>query len=611
MTLDSDSARFSKAIRSAILWPVGVIFVSALFLLIFVFELFQDVKWSDHSYKVLAEMRVCENLVISTQNNVRGYLLTGDQSFVTSYNTDCAQIDDQFVKLKKLVGDNPEQSIRADDLIQAKNTWIEQSKTMISHRSENLPINRDWILMGKSIMDQVRAKFDKFADVEEGLRDARVHKVAVMKTTLAYAGSLLALLVAGVVAQQVRKQMMALAGSYREALTTIEQRHAELVRSEADLEEQKERLHVTLTSIGDGVIVTDKDGLVVLMNHESERMTGWNNKEALHQPITTVFHIISEITRQPAEDLVARILKEKKVIGLANHTLLISRNADEWPIEDSAAPIFDAKGKILGVVIVFHDATEIRLAQKALKAHSADLEKQVADRTTTLQQAISELETFSYTVSHDLRAPLRAMQGFSDAIAEDYSDKLDDQGKDYLERIKKAASRMDLLIQDLLSYTRISRQDVPMEPLDLDKIVRDAIEREPNLNPPNGKVRIEGILPRVLGRESALTQVVSNLLGNAAKFVAEGKSPELRIWSEDRGPRVCLWIEDNGIGISPQDHERVFQMFVQINDNKLYKGTGVGLAIVKKAVQTMRGSVGVESDGKSGTRFWVELAKAT
>jgi PAS domain S-box-containing protein len=148
--------------------------------------------------------------------------------------------------------------------------------------------------------------------------------------------------------------MMALAASYRAALDTIEQRRAALARSEADLEEQKEWLRVTLTSIGDGVIVTDPSGRVVLMNHESERLTGWTNVEALHQPLSAVFRIVDKKTRLAAEDLVGRILLEKKVIGLANHSLLLSRIGEEWTIEDSAAPICDAKGTILGVVVVFH-----------------------------------------------------------------------------------------------------------------------------------------------------------------------------------------------------------------------------------------------------------------
>jgi PAS domain S-box-containing protein len=595
VTIVSDSARFSKALWSAVLWPVGIIFITALLLLLFVFMLFQVVGWSDHSYKVLAQTRVCENLIIRSQNNVRGYQLTGDDTFVTAYDLDYKQIDPALEQLKKLVQDNPEQVIRAEDIIQADHLWTDHARTMIGQRKQSLPTNSDWVLVGKSLLDNLSTKFDKFALVEEQLRDSRLGNVRRMKSVFAYTGGAMVLLLALSVAYVVRKQMLLLADTYRSALSTIEQRHASLVRSESDLEQQKEWLRVTLTSIGDGVIVTDPEGRVVLLTGEAERMTGWSMNEALHQPLISIFHIVNEETRAPVEDPVAKVLAENKVVSLANHTVLLSRAGEHWPIEDSAAPIRDANGKILGVVMVFHDATNVRHAQHSLKAYSVDLERQVADRTTTLRQAVTDLEDFSYTVSHDLRSPLRAMQGFSEALLEDYSDKLDEHAKNYLGRIKNASIRLDRLIQDLLAFTRISRQDV---------------ELEPNLNPPAADIRIDGPLPRVMGREASLTQVFSNLLGNAVRFVEPGKTPQIRVWSEDRGPKVRIWIADNGVGISPDDQQRIFEMFVQINDPQRYGGTGVGLAIVKKAAQTLRGDVGVESEEGHGSKFWVELNKA-
>jgi PAS domain S-box-containing protein len=610
VTIVSDSARFSRTLRSAILWPVGIIFLTALLLLLFIFELLQVVKLSNRSYQVLAQTRTCENLAISTQNDVRGYLLTGDPAFTKSYQASVDKIDGAFSRLKTLVQDNPEQSIRAEAISQAKNTWLEHAKTMIAHRTQNVPVNSDWVLMGKTIIDDIRTKFDQFADVEETLRDQRQERVEHMKRGLAYGGGGLVILLALTVAYVVKQNMMALALNYRNALDTIELRHAALARSEADLEGQKEWLRVTLTSIGDGVIVADPTGRVMLMNHEAERLTGWTNLEALHQPLAAIFKIIDQTTRVAEEDRVTTVLRDKRVLGLAHNTLLISRTAEEWPIEDSAAPICDAQGNVLGVVLVFHDATETRDAQASLRAYSADLEKKVADRTTTLQQAVSELEAFSYTVSHDLRSPLRAMQGFSEAVLEDYGDKLDEQGRTYLERIRNAGERLDKLIQDLLSYTRISREDSPLQAIDLNPLIASIIERDPLLNAPDTLVHVEGKLPRVMGREAALIQVLSNLLGNAAKFVPQGTPAKIQVRNEEHGNRVRVWIEDNGIGVSTQDQERIFQMFVQVNDGRVYGGTGVGLAIVKKAVQTMRGTVGVESTDGTGSRFWFELEKA-
>jgi PAS domain S-box-containing protein len=478
VTIVSDSARFSRTLRSAIIWPVGIIFATALLLLFFIFQLMQVVKWSDHSYEVLTQTRTCENLVVSTQNDVRGYLLTGDTGFVHDFETTRAGLDGAFTRLKELVQDNPEQTIRADALIQAKNTWLIHANMMTAPRAKDVPVNRDLVQMGKTLMDDIRAKFDKFTAVEESLREARAARVNHMKSALAYGGGGLVLLLLVTIAYMVRKQMLALAAVYRAALETIEQRHDALARSEADLEGQKEWLRVTLTSIGDGVIVADPSGRVVLMNHESERLTGWTNVEALHQPLSSVLRIVDETTRVAQEDVVGTILREKRVVALSEHSLLLSRTGEAWPIDDSAAPICDARGNVMGVVIVFHDATQIRHAQLAQKAYSADLEKKVADRTTTLQQAVSELEAFSYTVSHDLRSPLRAMQGFAEAVLEDYGDKLDEQGKNYLDRIRNAGERLDKLIQDLLGYSRISREETPLAAIELNAFLGDLVERD-------------------------------------------------------------------------------------------------------------------------------------
>ena len=249
---------------------------------------------------------------------------------------------------------------------------------------------------------------------------------------------------------------------------------------------------------------------------------------------------------------------------------------------------------MLGVVLVFHNATDIRQAQQALREHSDELERRVRERTANLRQAVNQLETFSYTVSHDLRSPLRAMQGFAHGRAGGIRRQARDQGRDYLTRIKNAAERLDRLIQDLLSYTRLSRSDAPLVDLDLDRMTREIVENYPNLHPPAAEVNIEGTLPHVWGHESALTQVVANLLGNAAKFVHPGAVAHIEVRAESRGRRVRLWIEDNGIGVDPKDAERIFSMFVRVNETSQYGGTGVGLAIVKKAVEAMHGAVGVE-----------------
>jgi PAS domain S-box-containing protein len=583
---------------------VGIIFLAAIPLLALALDLFYVVKWSDHSYDVLEQTNKCESQVIDLQNQVRGYVITGGPSLLDSLEQQGQQMDKSFARLKTLVKDNPRQVDRAEAIIQAKDAWLAHTRENVVERSQLSIPNPNQTIVGTNLMSEVKNKFNEFIAVEEDLRQQRLTRVRRMKQILIYAGGGLFMVLSLAVGQLVRRDFINMAGTYRVALSRVEQRQAEL-------HEQKEWFRVTLSSIGDGVIVTDEKGRVAFMNHEAELLTGWNSLEAHLKPLPLVFNIINEKTRTPVEDPVVRVFREKKVVGLANRTVLISSQGQECPIEDSAAPIYNARGEMLGVVLVFHNATELRSAQNTLKAYSEELEKKVAQRTVNLEQTVAELETFSYSISHDLRSPLRAMQGFAQALMEDYAGNLDERGKHYLNRIQKAAERLDRLIQDLLAYTRMAHEETPLVPIDLNKLVRDIIEHYPNFRPPAVEIEIAGGLPTVMGREAALTQVVSNLLGNATKFVSAGTVPHIKISSEPRGDKVRIWIEDDGIGIAPRDFDRIFQMFIQINDSSLYGGTGVGLAIVKKAVLSMQGSVGLESKEGVGSKFWVELIRGS
>jgi PAS domain S-box-containing protein len=253
-----------------------------------------------------------------------------------------------------------------------------------------------------------------------------------------------------------------------------------------------------------------------------------------------------------------------------------------------------------------HDATEVRLAARILKTHAEDLEQKVSVRTLELQSTISELEAFSYTVSHDLRAPLRAMQGYSNALLEDFADKWGDEERDLLTRIKKAAERLDILIQDLLTYSKVSKRRQALLPIDLDRLVQDILTQYPTFHDPKLNFEVIRPLETVLGYESGLTLVISNLLTNAIKFVSPDRPQKIKIWTEIKETTVRLWIEDNGIGIHPDNHLRIFKMFEQV-DGKKYEGTGMGLAIAWKGVESMQGTIGLESNLGSGAKVWIEL----
>lgn len=296
------------------------------------------------------------------------------------------------------------------------------------------------------------------------------------------------------------------------------------------------------------------------------------------------------------------------------------------------------------------DITEQKQLEQALRdtrddlaQANASLERKIQERTAKLREAMAELEHFSYTITHDMRAPLRAIQGFSLILSEQGSDSEERLRQDYLQRICNAANRMDKLITDALDYSRVVREEFKLAPIDINALLRGILDSYPQFQPPEAEVQVDGPLPTVLGNEAGLTQCISNLLNNAVKFVKPGQQPKVRIWAEKRklaagegrpfaggeepseqapllgqaapgssftpqtgsGSVVRIWIEDNGIGIPREYQDKIWGMFQKLHRD--YEGTGIGLALVRKVLQRLGGAIGVESESGQGSRFWIEL----
>ncbi|HVM48930.1 MAG TPA: ATP-binding protein [Candidatus Acidoferrum sp.] len=318
-----------------------------------------------------------------------------------------------------------------------------------------------------------------------------------------------------------------------------------------------------------------------------------------------------------------------------------------------------------------HTEEALRQSERKLIEANQDLERRVAERTASLEETINDLEDFSHSITHDLRAPLRAISAFAEILRSECGECGRPGAQEHIDRIITAAGRMDKLIQDVLQYSRVARTQMDLTPVDAEKLLRGIIQTYPAFQPPQVGISIQAPLPRVLGNEAALTQCFSNLLGNAIKFVAPGRRPEIRIWAEPapgtlyelqpgapaphpfpvaigweeggRRPRealvhgpnaaqgaveapnrpavgqagaqntrplpprplVRLWFADNGVGIPKEAQERIFRMFQRLD--RSYDGTGVGLTVVRKAVEKMGGKVGLESEPGAGSRFWLDL----
>jgi signal transduction histidine kinase len=246
--------------------------------------------------------------------------------------------------------------------------------------------------------------------------------------------------------------------------------------------------------------------------------------------------------------------------------------------------------------------------ERALREAHDDLERRVGERTATLQETISELESFSYSISHDLRAPLRAMQTYASILIEESSPHLPENSREYLRRIKVAADRMDRLIRDVLVFSRVARAQMPLERVELSSFISSVIESYPELRDAQAEIALVNPLPAVCANPGALTQCIANLLENALKFAVPGAKPKIRIWADANDDRVSLHVQDNGVGIPAELHGKIFGMFYQADAKR--GGTGIGLAVVQKAVERMSGRVSLQSTPGAGTTFTVELPAA-
>jgi len=275
-----------------------------------------------------------------------------------------------------------------------------------------------------------------------------------------------------------------------------------------------------------------------------------------------------------------------------------------------ATPLRDATGNLVKWFGTCTDIEDQKRVQQELQKAREELEERVRERTRRLREMVQELEAFSYSVSHDLRSPLRAMLGFAELALRQGDKQVAPPVKTYLERIVASASRADRLVQDVLIYSRVSRANIHLTPIDLNKLLGEIIQQEPAFQPPKAEIQVQSPLLPVLGHEPSLGQCFTNLLTNAVKFVLPGIIPRIKIRTQLLEGQVRIWFEDNGIGVEPANLDRIFNIFERVHSMQEYEGTGIGLAIVRKQVERMGGTVGVQSEDGNGSQFWIQLQGA-
>lgn len=317
-------------------------------------------------------------------------------------------------------------------------------------------------------------------------------------------------------------------------------------------------------------------------------------------------HLIDVIQRQPPwSDLPVIVALTPRANLTQVETQLLERLGNVQLIERP----FRADA-LVSIVRAALRARERQYQMRDLVRERADLlatlELRVTERTADLTASNEELQAFSYTVSHDLRSPLRTMAGFAEILLEEFQSGMSERAVDCASRISRAAKRLDQLTCDLLKYSRIVNGDLIVESVDVETTIKAVIDEYPSIAAAKPYIRIVPPLGVVLAHPSSLTQSFANLLENAIKFAAPGQPPSIHIRSEVGGGVVRIWIEDRGIGIAPQHHEKIFRIFETVSAPEGSQ-TGIGLALVRKAVERMGGAVGVASRLGDGAKFWIEL----
>jgi PAS domain S-box-containing protein len=361
-------------------------------------------------------------------------------------------------------------------------------------------------------------------------------------------------------------------------------------RHGAELREREEWFRVTLTSIGDAVIATDEKGRVTFLNPVAEELLGRDLSAALGRPVEEIFPIFNESTGAPVENPVKKVMELGLIVGLANHTVLERTDGTLTPIEDSAAPIRDSRNRIVGVVLVFRDATQDRKSQELVRK----------------SEKLAAAARFAATVAHEINNPLEAV-GNLIYIAKG-TPEMPAAGLELLATAEQELERVSHITRQTLGFFR---EPKAKQPVDLPGVVESVLRIYAN-RITNKHIRIErefGECPPIQGLAGELTQVVSNLIANATDAVGNGGTIRVKLEClEGAGDKIVqVSIADNGPGISPQHREKIFEPFFT---TKKDVGTGLGLWVTKEIVDRHGGRIEVDSvsdNGSSGTTFSVLL----
>ena len=408
-----------------------------------------------------------------------------------------------------------------------------------------------------------------------------------------------------------------LTDGFNQMLATIEERNtalqtgnealrgeiAERKHAEHELRDREKLLRAVTDSSEDMIFIKDRDSRLLFMNPAGCRLVGL-------KPHQVMGHTDEDLHLGSAQaaafvEMDRRVMAERKSRSFEEE--IVTSDGQRHILLTAKTPRLDDQGEVIGIIGISRDITGRKRAEAEIRELNASLEQRVRERTAQLEAAVKELDGFSYSVSHDLRAPLRAVDGYSRMVLADYGDKLDDEGRRMLGVIRSETLRMGRLIDDLLAFARLGRQQIEPARIDMRALAQGVFD-ELAATEPERKLRLDlGPLLPARGTQAMIRQVWVNLIGNAIKFTKEREVGKIEIGARESGDGPVYYIKDNGAGFDMRHANKLFGVFQRLHSQEEFPGTGVGLALVQRIVQRHSGRVWAEAEVGRGATFYFTL----
>jgi PAS domain S-box-containing protein len=554
-TMPATRGSLDRRLRATLILPLVGMLVLAGCLVGAVLYLLASAGWVDRADQMIAQARRVRTLVAER---------------------DDARLDGALAQLGRQTPDSSEQEGLRAHLLDAVTEWRRATDEAA------VPALR-----------RVQALSGDFIAGEEKLRDERSWRTQTLSRVFVGATLIAGLLFGLGVGLFGRRQLRSVAAEYESALT--------LTREQARLLSQEEEFRRLIEAVEDyAIFLLDPDGRVSAWNAGAERGTGWRADEIIGRDYEVFFTTDARSAGRPKHELEAARARG----GVRGEELYVRKDGGEFRADVTVTAVRAPSAALLGFAVIAHDVTENRRQQDAIAALNRQLEARIAELAATN----AELEAFSYSVSHDLRGPLRAIDGFSQILMEQYRERLDAQGQHFLARVRAGSQRMGQLIDDLLSLAQINRADMRRGPVDLAQIARDVVEE---LRRHDAARSVDVQLPAsapVRGDDRLLRAALDNLLGNAWKFTGKTARPQIELGVAERDGATAYFVRDNGAGFDMTYAHKLFTPFQRLHARSEFEGTGIGLATVHRIIMRHGGKLWAESTPGQGATFWFTLA---